>query len=173
MAAALGVRAALVPACDTRLRTIVETPGGALSFQTYFVKRRARGRVTGLRFEGAGRRGPPRACSKPSKARGRRAAAAPSNPFISIGPILAVPGVRDALRDTPAPVVAVSPIVGGRALKGPAAAMMKSLGVTLSRPPEWRRSTATSWTFSCSTAWTPSRPRRSSAWASAPWSPKP
>ena len=130
IAAALGVRSTVAPVCDTPLRTVVATPAGLLPFQTYFVKRRARDRVTGLRFKGA-------RLARPAPgvlAAIRRASAVllcPSNPFISIGPILAVPGVRAALRETRAPVVAVSPIVGGRALKGPAAAMMKSLGVPL------------------------------------------
>jgi LPPG:FO 2-phospho-L-lactate transferase len=131
IAAALGVRSAVVPVCETPLRTVVATAAGALPFQTYFVKRRARDRVTGLRFTGARQARP----APGVLAAIRRAAAVlvcPSNPFISIGPILAVPGVRVALRETRAPVVAVSPIVGGRALKGPAAAMMKSLGVPLS-----------------------------------------
>ncbi len=128
IAAALGVRAAVTPVCDTPLRTMVSTAIGALPFQTYFVKRRARDRVTGLRFKGARQARP----AQGVLAAIRRAAAVlvcPSNPFISIGPILAVPGVRAALGEARAPVVAVSPIVGGRALKGPAAAMMRSLGV--------------------------------------------
>ncbi len=128
IASALGVRAAVMPVCDTPLRTVVATAAGPLPFQTYFVRRRARDRVTGLRFKGARQARP----APGVLAAIRRAAVvliSPSNPFISIAPILAVPGVRAALRAARAPVAAVSPIVGGRALKGPAAAMMKSLGV--------------------------------------------
>jgi LPPG:FO 2-phospho-L-lactate transferase len=131
VAAALGVRAKVVPVSDGRLRTIVRTAHGELDFQTYFVRRRSRDRVLGLRFN---------MTRKTQAAPGvieaiRRAQAVivcPSNPFISIGPILAVPGVRDALRRTRAPVAAISPIVGGKALKGPAARMMKSLGLRAS-----------------------------------------
>ncbi len=128
MARALGVRAAVVPATDDRLRTIVQTRRGELAFQTYFVLRRARDFVIGLKFDGAETARP-----APGVREAIRGASAvvvcPSNPFISIGPILAVRGVRAALRKTRAPVVAISPIVGGRALKGPAARMMKSMGL--------------------------------------------
>ncbi len=125
--ARLEVRSRIVPATDDRLRTMVETRSGRLDFQTYFVRRRARDRVLGLDFEGAGRARP-----APGVLQAIRAAACvilcPSNPLISIGPILAVPGIRRAIAASRAPVAAVSPIVGGRALKGPAAGMMKSMG---------------------------------------------
>jgi LPPG:FO 2-phospho-L-lactate transferase len=113
------------------VRTLVRTRRGTLDFQTYFVRRRARDRVLGVTFEGASEARP-----APGLLRSIREAAAiilcPSNPIISIGPILAVPGIRSALVKTRAPVAAVSPIVGGRALKGPAARMMKSLGMHVS-----------------------------------------
>ena len=127
LAAALQVKSAIVPATNDRLRTIVETKAGALEFQEYFVRRKAQDHVTGLRFEGAGR-------SRPAPgilnhiAQAEAIVLCPSNPFISIGPILAVPGIRKALTQTSALVIAISPIVGGRALKGPAARMMKSMG---------------------------------------------
>jgi LPPG:FO 2-phospho-L-lactate transferase len=127
LASALQVKSTIVPATNDRLRTIVKTPAGDLEFQDYFVRRRARDRVLGLRFEGA-RRSRPAAGILEQIARAQAVILCPSNPFISIGPILAVPGIRDALRRTTAPVAAISPIVSGKALKGPAARMMKSMG---------------------------------------------
>jgi len=124
--AALKVRSALVPMSNERVRTRVCTPSGELEFQTYFVQRRARDRVTALRFEGASE-----AAAAPGVLEAIAEAEAvilcPSNPFISIGPILAVPGIREALQRIRRRVLAISPIVGGRALKGPAARMMKSM----------------------------------------------
>jgi LPPG:FO 2-phospho-L-lactate transferase len=131
IAAALGVGAAVVPATDQRLRTRVRTPAGVLEFQDWFVRGRARGRVLGLRFEGA-RRARPAAGVLEAIGGAAAIVVCPSNPFISIGPILAVPGIREALRRAAAPVAALSPIVGGRALKGPAARMMKSMGLRAS-----------------------------------------
>jgi LPPG:FO 2-phospho-L-lactate transferase len=128
---ALGVKARIVPATDSRLRTVVRTRQGRLDFQDYFVRRRARDSVTGLDFRGA-RQSRPAPGVLDAIDRARAVILCPSNPFISIGPILAVPGIRDALRRTAAPVAAISPIVGGRALKGPAARMMKSMGHAVS-----------------------------------------
>ena len=123
-----GVRAAIVPMSDDRVRTIVHTRRGQLDFQNWFVRRRASDAVTGLHFDGATAARP-----APGVLEAIRHASGivlcPSNPFISIGPILAVPGIRDALRQTSAPVIAISPIVGGKALKGPADRMMKSMGM--------------------------------------------
>lgn len=124
--AVLGVRATIAPMSDDRVRTRICTAAGELEFQTYFVKRRARDKVAGVRFDGA-------AESKPAAGvlaaiqEAEAIVVCPSNPFISVGPILAVPGVREALRRRRERVAAISPIVGGRALKGPAAAMMKSM----------------------------------------------
>jgi LPPG:FO 2-phospho-L-lactate transferase len=124
--AALKVRSALVPMSNERVRTRICTPSGELEFQTYFVKRRARDRVTAMRFEGASE-----AAAAPGVleaiAEAQTVILCPSNPFISIGPILAVPGIREALQRIRTRVVAISPIVGGRALKGPADRMMKSM----------------------------------------------
>jgi LPPG:FO 2-phospho-L-lactate transferase len=131
LARAHGLRATVVPATDSRLRTIVETPRGELEFQKYFVQRRARDVVRGLRFDGAPQSRPAAGVLEAVE-RASAVLLCPSNPFISIGPILAVPGVREALRSTGAPVAAISPIVGGKALKGPAARMMKSLGKPVS-----------------------------------------
>ena len=131
LAAAWGLRSKLVPMSDDRVRTQVKTRHGTLDFQTYFVRRGARDTVRAVTFAGAKRARP-----AAGLLRAIRDASAiivcPSNPIISIGPILAVPGIREALRKTAAPVAAVSPIVGGRALKGPAARMMKSLGMRVS-----------------------------------------
>jgi LPPG:FO 2-phospho-L-lactate transferase len=127
LAERLGLRAALLPVTDDRLRTIVDTPAGELDFQTYYVRRGHRDRVTGLRFEGA-----ESATPAPGVVEALRDARvviiAPSNPLISIGPILAVPGVREAIAGRTGPTVAVSPIVEGAALRGPAADMLSSLG---------------------------------------------
>ncbi len=124
----LGVKAAIVPMSNDPVRTKVRTALGELEFQTYFVRRRARDRVLGVRFEGAARAVPaPGVIEAIEEA--RAVILCPSNPIISIGPILAVPGIRKTLRRTRAPVAAISPIVGGRALKGPAARMMKSMGL--------------------------------------------
>jgi LPPG:FO 2-phospho-L-lactate transferase len=125
---ALRVRATLVPMSDDPVRTRVCTSKGEIEFQTYFVKRRARDRVTGLRFEGADGAAPA-AGILDAIANAEAIIVCPSNPFISIGPVLAIPGIRDALRARRAATAAISPIVGGRAIKGPAAAMMKSMKV--------------------------------------------
>jgi LPPG:FO 2-phospho-L-lactate transferase len=124
--AALKVRSTLVPMSNERVRTRICTPSGELEFQTYFVKRRARDRVTAMRFEGASDAAPAPGLLD-AIANGEAIILCPSHPFISIGPILAVPGIRDALQLRRAKVAAISPIVGGRALKGPAAKMMQSM----------------------------------------------
>lgn len=125
---ALKVASALIPMSNQRVRTRICTPSGELEFQTYFVKRHARDRVTALRFEGASDATPaPGLLDTIDKA--EAIIVCPSNPFISIGPILAIPGIREALRRRRDRAAAISPIVGGRALKGPAAKMMKSMGL--------------------------------------------
>jgi len=126
IAAALGVRAALVPMSNDLVRSRICTPSGELEFQRYFVERRARDAVAGVRFEGAEQAAPAPGVVK-AIASAEAIIVCPSNPFISIGPILAVPGIREALRQKRERVAAISPIVAGRALKGPAAAMMKSM----------------------------------------------
>ncbi|HEV3331986.1 MAG TPA: 2-phospho-L-lactate transferase [Bryobacteraceae bacterium] len=123
---ALDVRSTLVPMSDDRVRTRICTAAGELEFQTYFVKRRARDRVAAVRFEGAGEAAPA-AGILAAIAEAEAIIVCPSNPFISVGPILAIPGIREALAQRRERVAAISPIVGGRALKGPAAAMMKSM----------------------------------------------
>ncbi len=124
---ALDVRAAILPMCDEPVGTIVETPSGPLSFQDYFVRRQHRDRVSGIRFGGIA------AATLPERVGAALDAAeaiifCPSNPFVSLGPILAVPGFSERLAAAPGPRVAVSPIIGGRALKGPADQMLAGLG---------------------------------------------
>ena len=129
----LGVRARVTPACDETVRTIVRTPGGRLAFQHYFVRDRCEPVVDGFEFKGAENARP---CGAVLEALAhdslRCVVVCPSNPFISIDPILAVPGTRAAIRAAAAPVIGVSPIVGGRAVKGPTAKMMRELGLEVS-----------------------------------------
>jgi LPPG:FO 2-phospho-L-lactate transferase len=124
--ATLGVRSSIVPMSDDRARTRICTAAGELEFQTYFVQRRARDKVAGLRFEGAEKAEPAPGVLQ-AIAEAEWIVVCPSNPFISVGPILAIPGIRGAIARRRDRVMAISPIVGGRALKGPAAAMMKSM----------------------------------------------
>jgi LPPG:FO 2-phospho-L-lactate transferase len=125
----LGVRPAIAPMSDRPVRTIVETAGGPLAFQHYFVRERCEPQVTGFRFEGAAQARPSPDFMAALQGGLASVVICPSNPFISIDPILAVPGVREGLRRCGAPIVAVSPIVGGRAIKGPTAKMMTELGL--------------------------------------------
>ena len=129
IAAAFGLALRLLPVSDDRIRTLVETDAGTLTFQQYFVKRRTEDEVRAVRFEGIEDAAPAPGVLDAIAAAGV-VVVAPSNPVVSIGPLLAVGGVRDALRTTAAAVVAVSPIVGGRTIKGPADRMMASLGMT-------------------------------------------
>jgi LPPG:FO 2-phospho-L-lactate transferase len=127
LAAALGVRARLLPMCDEPVASLVDTPAGRLEFQDYFVKRHQQDEVRGLVFDGAERATLSAAVAEVLDA-AEAIVVCPSNPFVSVGPILAVPGLRRRLAAARAPRVAVSPIVGGQAIKGPAAAMLASLG---------------------------------------------
>jgi len=126
LAAALGLEPALVPATDDRLRTWLETQAGSFPFQEWFVARGHRDQVDALRYEGAAEARP-----APGLAEALDEAdlivIAPSNPYVSIGPILAVPAIRAALERRRVPAVAVSPLVGGRAVKGPADRMLARL----------------------------------------------
>ena len=128
LAQRFGVRHALLPMTDTPVRTRVRTAQGELAFQDYFVRERCRPRVQGFRFAGARSATPTPAVHKlmhSGKVRGL--VICPSNPFVSVAPILAVPAIRAWLKRRDFPVVAVSPIVGGAAIKGPAAKMMREL----------------------------------------------
>jgi LPPG:FO 2-phospho-L-lactate transferase len=126
LARALGVDVSLLPATDDRLRTWVETPAGELPFQDWFVRRQHRDEVDGVRFEGAEQaRAAPGVLEALDEA--DLIAIAPSNPFVSIGPILAVAEIRAALERRRVPAVAVSPLIGGRTVRGPADRMLARL----------------------------------------------
>ncbi len=127
LAAALGVRSTLLPMCDEPVSTVLKTAEGLLEFQEYFVRRGQRDEVLGVELRGMENARLPVEVSE-ALARAEAIVLCPSNPVVSIGPILAVPGMREALSSSPAPKVAVSPIVGGQALKGPADRMLLSLG---------------------------------------------
>ena len=128
-AARLGIAARLLPATDDPLRTMVLTPEGRLAFQTYFVARRCVPEVIGIAFDGADRaRLQPEVAAALASDDVEAIVICPSNPYLSVDPILAIPGFREALAAAPAPVVAVSPVVGGRAIKGPTAKIMRELG---------------------------------------------
>ena len=131
IAAALGVKAAVLPMSDAPVRTRVQTASGVLDFQDYFVRLKCDVPITGLRFDGA-------ADAEPTEAVEHALDAAelvifcPSNPFVSIDPILAITGIHRRLKATRVARVAVSPIIGGKAVKGPAAKMMAELGYHVS-----------------------------------------
>ena len=125
----LGVRPRLLPMSDQPVRTMVRTPDGELDFQRWFVEQRCEPVVRRLRFAGIEDARPhPEWMREITRPDTGAIVICPSNPFISIDPILALPGVQEALRDAPAPVIAVSPIIGGDAVKGPTAKMMRELG---------------------------------------------
>jgi len=128
---ALGVGSRLYPMSDDRVRTRVRTPDGWLGFQEFFVREKAQPAVVEVAYEGAGRARP-----APGVAEAIDGAAAVvvccSNPVTSIGPILAIPGIVEALVSTAAPVVAVSPIIGGAPVSGPAGKLMTARGLPVS-----------------------------------------
>jgi LPPG:FO 2-phospho-L-lactate transferase len=126
IAKAFGVEVRVLPATDHRLRTILETPGGARSLQEWFVKCRGSDAVDAVRFEGAAFAKPAPGVSEAIEG-ASLVVIAPSNPYISIWPILAVRGIGDAVRRTELPVVGVSPLIGGKAVKGPADRMLRRL----------------------------------------------
>src|SRR5437763_8426692 len=120
----LGVQTKILPMSDDAVRTGVRTPQGWLAFQDYFVRRRCEPRVTELAYEGAAAARPQgEILAALADPRLRAVVICPSNPFLSIDPILAVPGMREAMAGSRAPVVAVAPIISGRAVKGPTAKM--------------------------------------------------
>jgi LPPG:FO 2-phospho-L-lactate transferase len=127
----MDLRVRVLPMSDSRVETRVNTPAGELSFQEYFVKRRYQDSVNSVRFEGASE-----AKAAPGVIDAILSAdavfVAPSNPVTSIGPILAVAQVRQALRDTSAPVAAISPIVGSAPVSGPAGILMAAQGLPIS-----------------------------------------
>ena len=127
MSSSLGIEATVLPMSDDSVATMVSTPDGELTFQDYFVRRQQEDEVTGISFVGI-----EHAVAQPAALAAIRDAEIvllnPSNPIVSIGPILAINGFADALRSTRATRIAVSPIIGGKALKGPADRMLTSLG---------------------------------------------
>ena len=128
-----GVATRLLPMSDDAVRTLVHTPETTLAFQEYFVKLRATPVVRSIVFEHAARaRTPPAVLEALGSPHLRAIIICPSNPYLSVDPILAVPGMREALRASAAPVVAVSPLIGGRAVKGPTAKIMHELGIETS-----------------------------------------
>ncbi len=131
IASALLVPARIMPVTNDTLRTKIRTDDGVLDFQEYFVKRRTEGHAWEVIFQGSEEARP-----APGVLEAIREAVAviltPSNPLVSIGPILSVPGVREALRATDARVAAVSPIVGGKTIKGPADRMLRDQGMAAS-----------------------------------------
>jgi len=129
-----GIRHAILPMSDTPVRTRVKTAvngsRGELAFQDYFVRLRCKPRVTGFRFAGARVAAVPPALQRLMRSRKVEAVVlCPSNPFVSIAPIVSVPAIRAWLKARTFPVIAVSPIIGGAAVKGPAAKMMRELGL--------------------------------------------
>ncbi|HYN14429.1 MAG TPA: 2-phospho-L-lactate transferase [Terriglobales bacterium] len=131
IASRLGVETRILPMSDDQVETRVLTADGELSFQEYFVRERYQVAARGVRFEGAERARP-----APGVVQAMTCAEAiviaPSNPITSIGPILAVPDIRQALKQTRAPVAAISPIIGGAALSGPAGELMKTQALPVS-----------------------------------------
>ena len=128
LARTLGARARVLPMCDEPVATVVLTRAGRLPFQEYFVARGAEDPVLGIEFEGI-----ERARLSPEVQAAIRSAAlvvvAPSNPLVSIGPILGVPGMREALAGSQGLAVAVTPLIGGQAVKGPTVEMLRGLGL--------------------------------------------
>lgn len=129
-AGSLGLGTSIIPMSDHPVRTIVRTPDGPLPFQRYFVGLKCAPRVVGFEFDGSEKAAPSSAAlaalSDPDLS---AIVICPSNPLISIDPILSLPVMRDALSAAPAPVVAVSPIIAGQAVKGPTVKMMRELGI--------------------------------------------
>lgn len=127
LVAALGIKAAILPMCDELVATHVVTPTGPLEFQEYFVHRHHEDPVSDVTFQGMAEA---RLTSRVRQAIEQADAIVfcPSNPIVSIGPILAVPGLRAAIAARAVPRIAVSPIIGGHALRGPADIMLRGLG---------------------------------------------
>jgi LPPG:FO 2-phospho-L-lactate transferase len=128
---ALGVPVKIMPMSDDPVPTYILTDVGEMHFEEYFVRRRAQDTVLGVRYVGV-------EAARPAPglldliATAEAILIAPSNPVVSVGPILAIPGVREAIMASPAPVITVSPIVGGAPIKGPAAPLMRAVGLEVS-----------------------------------------
>ena len=126
LAGCLGIAGPIVPMTDQPVRTVLETDAGDLPMQQYFVKHGSQPRVRSIRYDGAEQALPSPSFAEALKQVGM-VVFCPSNPFLSLGPILAIPGVREGLATAPNKI-AVSPIIGGAALRGPAAKIMAELG---------------------------------------------
>ncbi len=126
-----GVKATVLPMSNDPVRTVVHTQAGALPFQEYFVKGRGEGNVKKVEL-----RGIETALAAPGVCDAIRSAQLvilpPSNPIVSIGPIMGLPGVRESLQETPAPIIGISPLVAGKPIKGPADRMLSGLGIEAS-----------------------------------------
>ena len=130
VAARLGIQATILPMSDDPVRTRVATDAGELAFQDYFVRLRCAPQVRALHFAGAAAAAvAPGALAALAAPQLEAIILCPSNPYLSVDPILAVPGMRAALRSSGAPVIAVTPLVGGEAIKGPTAKIMRELGL--------------------------------------------
>jgi LPPG:FO 2-phospho-L-lactate transferase len=127
IAAALGVSARVLPMCDAAVRTRVRTAAGRLGLQEFLVRERAAPEIEGVEFAGVEAAAPTREIEEAIGA-AEAIVVGPSNPVISIGPILAVPGMRALITAAPAPVVAVSPFVAGEVIKGPTDPFMRAVG---------------------------------------------
>ena len=127
-AAAWSLDITVLPMCESAVVTWLDTDAGALSFQDYFVARQCKPTVHAIRYVGA-EQAVPSANVIDALAQARTIVIAPSNPWLSIDPILAIPAIRRALRDRRVPVVAISPLVEGKAVKGPTAKLMAELGI--------------------------------------------
>lgn len=124
-----GITAHIIPMTDDTVSTWISTPDGLMPFQHYFVKEGSAPAIKGIHFEGAAQAKPPLAAiAALADTRLGAIIICPSNPYLSIDPILAIPGMKDAILAAPCPVVAVSPIISGQAVKGPAAKIMTELG---------------------------------------------
>jgi LPPG:FO 2-phospho-L-lactate transferase len=127
LAQELDIHATLLPMCDQQVRTIVDTPVGHLQFQDYFVRRHHSDPVHGITFQGVDAAGATEAVAQ-AVTEAEMIIFCPSNPLVSIGPILAISPIRSLLQRARVPKIAVSPIVGGKALRGPADQMLAGLG---------------------------------------------
>ncbi len=133
LAERFGVSTGIIPMTDDRVRTVLDTDRGRLEFQEYFVRRRCEPRVSGISFPGAEKARPAPAFAELLQSDTLAGIViCPSNPFLSIDPILSLPGVTDALSAAAAPVVAVTPVVAGDAIKGPTAKLMRERGLVVS-----------------------------------------
>lgn len=129
----LGIMADILPMSDSRIATLVDTDAGELAFQDYFVRRRCEPRLRGIRFAGAAQATTTADVHAALRAESLEAIVlCPSNPYLSIDPVLAIPDLRSALERRRVPLIAVSPLIGATAVKGPTAKIMAELGIEAS-----------------------------------------